>query len=134
MSAGVCSFKGCEKSVHCKALCQGHYRLAKAGKPLRPLRARRVEKLPRSASLEERIWSQVVKAPGDGCWEWQGYTGTWGSGLLYIGYQTYIVHRVIWEQVYGPLEEGQLLRATCGSSSCVRPSHRQLCGAVAVTN
>lgn len=133
MSKRECSYEGCEKPYRAKGYCQGHEVLVRRGEPLRPLRARRVEKLPRSASLEERIWANVVKTPS-GCWEWQGYTGTWGSGLLYIGYQTYIVHRVIWEQVYGPLEEGQLLRATCGSSSCVRPSHRQLCGAVAVTN
>lgn len=133
MSAGECSFKGCEKSVHCKALCQGHYRLAKAGEPLRPLRSRRVEKLPRSASLEERIWANVVKTPR-GCWEWQGGTTNWGSGVMFHGHETHIVHRVVWELENGPIPEGVLLKTTCKSSTCIRPAHRAQCGAVEVTN
>lgn len=33
----LCSFVGCGKAVHCKRLCQAHYKQQRAGRPLVPL-------------------------------------------------------------------------------------------------
>ena len=58
------------------------------------------------------------------CWEWQGPRNHHGYGELRsrrTGRER--AHRVVYEQVYGPIPEGQLVLHKCDNPPCVRPDH-----------
>ena len=68
-------------------------------------------------SILERFWNKVKKT--DGCWEWMGRV----SGRGYGAYGPRVAHRVIWEQIHGPIPSGMCICHRCDNPLCVRPSH-----------
>lgn len=80
-------------------------------------------------TLEERFWSKVSKAEGDGCWEWTAVTNPeTGYGVFSIHDAPYSAHRVSWEMHSGPIPRGVGAHGTCvlhrcDNRKCVRPSH-----------
>src|SRR4051794_5561275 len=71
-------------------------------------------------ALAERIWSEVVKAPG--CWLWTGAT-IGGYGRIRACQSRYIVTRLIWwlETAQDPGDLCVLHR--CDNPPCCRPGH-----------
>lgn len=49
------------------------------------------------SAIEERFWSKVGKADGDGCWLWIGNKTTKGYGKFFFDKKTRQAHRVCWE-------------------------------------
>lgn len=82
--------------------------------------ARNVE---RTKPPEERFWSKVRKAEGDGCWEWTGSSDPKGYGTFYDGEKVVKVHRWSYLRFVGPLGAGQCACHRCDNPSCVRPDH-----------
>lgn len=83
-------------------------------------------------SLEERLWSRVVKSHDpNGCWEWTGTTNRSGYGLLRIPGRRSMVaaHRLAWELTYGPIPQSDdpkqelCVLHRCDNPKCVNPSH-----------
>lgn len=113
------SCEHCDRQVYAKGLCSPHYqRLAKYGNPLagtRPVGG---------ASTLERILSNLDV--GD-CWEWKGsfYDNGYGQiSLVRNGKKTTRpVHRELWEQIVGPVEDGLELDHLCRNRKCANPDH-----------
>lgn len=61
-----------------------------------------------------------------GCWEWAGAKDPRGYGRVGIGPRkggTALVHRVVYQQVNGPVEDGLELDHLCRNPSCANPAH-----------
>lgn len=108
----LCSVEGCDRKHLSRGLCNTHY--------LRNRLFGRLERLP-VPSLEERLWSRVVR--GDGCWEWQGNRDGNGYGRIGRGNKTPLVHRVAYELTYGPIADEADVCHRCDNPPCVRPNH-----------
>lgn len=82
----------------------------------------------RHRTLADRLWSRVVKHPG-GCWEWTGGANERdGSyGRIHHGSdqpkKRYLVHRLAYELLVGPIPAGMTLDHLCRNSRCVNPDH-----------
>jgi len=58
-----------------------------------------------------------------GCHIWQGTKDRFGYGVK--GKRS--AHKVIWEELNGPVPEGKTLDHLCRRTSCVNPEHLELC-------
>lgn len=72
---------------------------------------------------EERFWSKVKKAPGDGCWEWTGSGPDTGYGNIHVGGRNELTHRYSWALANGEIPRGLCVLHRCDNRKCVRPSH-----------
>lgn len=72
-------------------------------------------------SIATKIWAQVDTSAGfDGCWPWRLGTTAQGYGQISSRSVTYLVHRVVYEMLVGPIPEGHQLDHLCHfrSTSC----------------
>jgi hypothetical protein len=58
-----------------------------------------------------------------GCHIWQGRLNKAGYGLLYFDHRLSPAHRLTWQQKYGPIPPGMILRHRCDVKCCVNPDH-----------
>ena len=56
------------------------------------------------------------------CWLWHGARGKEGYGLISRSSRK-VAHRVVWEQEFGPVPDGQVLDHVCRRRHCVNPMH-----------
>ena len=70
---------------------------------------------------QERYDAQTDKS-GD-CWLWAGTLSAGRYASFMVNGRPVKVHRWIYEQEVGPIPEGHQIDHTCGTTSCVRPSH-----------
>lgn len=75
-----------------------------------------------TASVEDRLWSKVIRHPTD-CWIFTGCDNGYGYGLLQVGRAALKAHRLAYESANGPIPPGSLVCHTCDNRKCVRPSH-----------
>ena len=72
----------------------------------------------------DRLWSNVTRNAGDGCWEWTGWKTVKGYGVMQMGRgRAMRVHRLSWLVHNGELASDALVCHRCDNPSCVRPSH-----------
>ena len=57
------------------------------------------------------------------CWVWTGSCNHKGYGRVGFGGRQWAVHRLIWEQLVGPIPEGLELDHLCRNPPCVNPDH-----------
>jgi hypothetical protein len=71
-------------------------------------------------SLDERLWSRVLKS--EGCWTWTGKLHASGYGLIYdTDGRDLRAHRVAWELTTGePIPDGWRVGHVCDNPPCVR--------------
>ena len=74
----------------------------------------------RAMPYGDRLLSKVVIA-NDGCWEWTGAGGSYGSTRN--GDRTQVAHRAFYEEFVGPIPVGLTLDHLCRNRRCVRPGH-----------
>jgi hypothetical protein len=76
-----------------------------------------------NASIEARFWSKVDKS-GE-CWLWLGAKNNMGYGHISSGrkHPVILAHRVAFLLTYGEISDGAILRHTCDTPACVRPTH-----------
>lgn len=113
-----CTLDGCEKLIHAKGLCQGHYTQQARGQVFRPLQARSHD-----LTLEQRMFKKVHKGGANGCWEWTGATDRKGYGRIKISKRMRGAHRIAWEMANGPIPDGMDIDHRCANPSCVNPEH-----------
>lgn len=78
-----------------------------------------------------RFASLVKWAPGDACWEWQGYrqpraSGVLSYGVFCVGKRRYLAHRMAVLLSTGELPDNAVVRHRCDNVACVRPDHLEL--------
>lgn len=86
------------------------------------------------ANVIERLMAHVVLVKATGCWRWVGHCDEKGYGKVSfrvkgkkkpVGFRA---HRVMWEQVNGPLPPGDTLdhlTEVCIGEPCIHPDHLQ---------
>ena len=106
-SRPVCSVPGCGKPHQANGYCPMHLRRWYLyGDPLRE-----------RPTLIERVWAKVDKRRSTQCWPYQGTVHSSGYGIIVGGgryaKKEYKVHRLIYEDTYGPIPEGWTVDHTC---------------------
>lgn len=63
--------------------------------------------------------------PETGCWDWAGYVGTHGYGRVWNGRGAprLMAHRVVYEELVGPVADDKQLDHLCRNRACVNPAH-----------
>ena len=72
----------------------------------------------------ERL-SNLKTNQATGCWEFQGYCdpSNGGYGLLQHGGKRVLVHRSVWEMVFGEIPPVLCVLHTCDNPPCANPAH-----------
>ena len=55
------------------------------------------------------------------CWEWHGFHDR--DGYAYLSFAQTPVHRVVFEDTFGPMPKGTQIDHLCRNTSCVNPTH-----------
>jgi HNH endonuclease len=71
--------------------------------------------------LEIRLWARVDKT--DDCWNWTGNLQSSGYGVITENRKSYVVHRLTYTWVKGPIPVGLEIDHLCRNKRCVRPDH-----------
>jgi hypothetical protein len=59
----------------------------------------------------------------NGCWEWVGYFGSGGYGMMSRNGKNARAHRVSYEAYKGSIPKGMVIRHTCDNPACINPDH-----------
>lgn len=59
----------------------------------------------------------------NGCWEWVGYYGSGGYGMMSKDGKNQRAHRISYEAHKGPIPKGNVVRHTCDNPACINPDH-----------
>lgn len=59
----------------------------------------------------------------DDCWRWVGEIDSYGYGRMRVGGKYRKAHRVVYEELVGPIATGLTLDHLCRNRRCVRPDH-----------
>ena len=59
----------------------------------------------------------------NGCWEWVGYSGSGGYGMIGRDGKNVRAHRVSYEAYKGEIPKGMVVRHTCDNPACINPDH-----------
>jgi len=71
----------------------------------------------------ERFWSKVDKSRPGGCWAWTASCNRRGYGQFRVAGTLKAAHRVLWEQMHGPIPDGMIVCHHCDNPGCVNPDH-----------
>lgn len=71
----------------------------------------------------EKFWSKVDI--GD-CWSRLGGKNSKGYAVFTLSNGRWYAHRFIWEQLVGPIPEGQTIDHLCRNKPCVNPDHMEV--------
>lgn len=109
----LCSVHGCELIKVAKNFCHTHYkRFKKHGDP--------TKKIENKKKLD-------FDADSNGCFNITShFKDKDGYGKLYLNNKHQRAHRVVYEQMFGEIPKGLVVRHKCDNPSCVNPEHLEL--------
>lgn len=116
----ICAVEGCGRATEARGWCSKHYlRWRKHGDPL----------VTHGADRELPVHLRVLARVNFGgpCWEYEGSLDQKGYG--WISWResgrsfTRRAHRVVYEGLVRPLDEGETLDHLCRNRACVDPDH-----------
>lgn len=70
--------------------------------------------------------ARSLKWTESGCWEFSGSKNQFGYGMVKVGGRSAPVrpaHRIVYENLVGPIEDGLVLDHLCRNRACVNPFH-----------
>ena len=109
-----CSIDGCEDRAHGQGYCGRHYaNLRRYGDPLSVTDCTPMDRL-------ERVGWDVTDGE---CWEWRGYRGNRGYGVLTIDYRHHFAHRLMLSLHSPPPSDEFFALHACDNPPCVNPDH-----------
>lgn len=77
-----------------------------------------------SYRLQRGFWEYLDKSGGpDSCWEWQGSRSYQGYGIISSRGKNFIVSRIVYAAVHGPIPTGLLVCHHCDNPPCGNPAH-----------
>ncbi len=125
-----CSIKSCNGKSFCRGWCSAHYhRWQRYGDPLKGGNAL---VLGQGETEEERFWSRVNKAAGQGkdgdCWEWAGFVNSKRPrgkeyGTVVFDKVKWRTHRYAYFSHYKVHPGEMLVCHTCDNPPCCNPAH-----------
>lgn len=75
----------------------------------------------------QRLLDRISFEPTSGCWLWTGTIMNTGYGALTRRCAgspgTHLAHRLVYEELVGPIPDGMCLDHKCELKSCVNPDH-----------
>lgn len=74
-------------------------------------------------ALPDRFWDRVEPVPLAGCLLWTGPVDHGGYGQIKIGGKRFMVHRLAYENMHGPIPDGLLVCHHCDVRCCVNGHH-----------
>lgn len=81
-------------------------------------------------AFRRRFWERVKETDNEPyCWEWKGYCGRKGYGIVGIGKRQFQAHRIAYEMLIASFPPHLHLHHLCRNTRCVRPAHLQLISA-----
>ena len=118
----LCTFPGCTRKHFAKGLCSAHYKQKWNNQPLKP-----IKKLPPrikgelyDSFLEKAKFNSIIEGE---CWMWtRSCSGTGHAHIKHKGKLCKFI-RLLWEELYGKLKEGEIISQTCKNPECVSPYH-----------
>ena len=114
---GGCSYPGCQEPHTARGFCHRHYRaFLRSGGDRIVQSARQYGLTP-----EQRFWFYVEKTPR--CWGWIGYRNAKGYGVINLGGERVMAHRMSWELAGGIIPKGKFVLHRCDNPGCVKPKH-----------
>ena len=76
-----------------------------------------------SLRIVARVFQRVLVDRKTGCWLWQGELNRNGYGRVWFMGVRYMVHRIVWTVLRGPIEDGLVLDHLCRNRACCNPDH-----------
>lgn len=121
-----CSIEGCSDPAWARGWCNKHYkRWRRYGDPVGGGPERPMPRGPSraSGSVLDRVLPFLLKSP-TGCDVWTKSLSRGGYGQVQIpGVGVRRVHRIVYEELVGPIPEGLQLDHLCRNRACANPSH-----------
>lgn len=78
-------------------------------------------------NINESYNEKVIKSDNENdCYGWAASLGHNGYALMWDGVRLQRGHRWVWEQHYGEIPEGMVIRHTCNTRHCTNIRHLQL--------
>jgi hypothetical protein len=71
---------------------------------------------------EQRFWRYVEKKRR-GCWDWTGYKNEKGYGVINLGGERMLTHRMAYQLTAGSIPDGMFVLHHCDNPACVRFKH-----------
>lgn len=74
-------------------------------------------------AIPQRVWDNVVIDANSGCWVWTASLNASGYGQTMVDRKMARVHRLVYEDMAGPIPDGLVLDHLCRNRSCCNPHH-----------
>lgn len=75
-------------------------------------------------SYMDTLMDKISPEPASGCWLWTAYVNRKGYGMVGVGgRKVKYSHRVMYEEMVGPIPKGMQLDHLCRVPCCVNPTH-----------
>jgi hypothetical protein len=74
------------------------------------------------APLKDRVLANL-KIADNGCWIWQTAFDAYGYGRLNVKNSPRLAHRILYEELVGPIPDGLALDHLCDNRACCNPEH-----------
>lgn len=117
----TCTIDGCDRKHYGHGLCNAHYkRLRKFGDPNVTTWRQR----PKGLTVEEAV--AFHSEQGGECIVWTGSVTSEGYAQMSWRGKPSLVHRVLFESVFGPIQAGSQIDHKCRNRRCVKIDHLRL--------
>lgn len=77
-------------------------------------------------TFSDRLWSKITVGPAEECWPWNAGTNGEGYGMIRLSSPSkarVLAHRAAYEERYGPIGSGLVIRHGCDNPPCCNPNH-----------
>jgi hypothetical protein len=69
------------------------------------------------------FWSKVDVSHPYECWGWRGNAERNGYGRMQVDGSKLVAHRIAYQLIVGPIDEGNLVLHSCDNRLCCNPNH-----------